>query len=1369
MTTGYQDTSTATQNYDHDDTTGYQGTPTTSQSNGTTGYQDTSTASQSNGTTGYQDTPTTSQSNVATGYQDTSTATQNYDTTGYQGTPTTSQSNGATGYQDTSTATQNYDTTGYQDTPTTSQSNGATGYQDTSTAAQNMTDMNNRENGASDQSQYTPSLRSVTIQIQEDLTNISILNVCGKDLPYGFYQDEVYFSTSECFTAMGINKHVLKQGFSQLLRILNNFPCENNGIFVRHHKSRWIRLDALKMLLKDRRTYKRYQRQKDVILHSIEKSKFVNEPQQIPTNQKKPRRNLLESYSMEPINEAAMSPSQPVFENDSDSNTGDCDQRQQQNVDTPFTESNTNELEEIQQEIQESGRLQESSVSNDQEGQCKMTLLGKSVKCKVLNNQIFVSLKPLSDDIGLKKHISNYGYTHIDYHLRNIGFQEEKSFLYSSKQRSHILLFALLKLCSVISFGYKDKLKQLKDDLVIGLEVLACAQTNSNTNTSLENLINNHYNGDKKEFLNDVSRAFSKERVANTKEPLFTKDHFMYLIRDTKNRDLFMECMIKAYKEAHPLSGKDIVYYEVNYSGTRLMEALRKKIPGIFPSQREERDAKKRFDKAFKAVMLPRRISTGWFINPSRLLQVLMFRYPFLAEELSIKICGDGREYGGRHSVFLALALVNNELMLNGISYQSPKELFEVALFYESDNRDNLEMNLTKPNFLEHFVKTEMEKEGGTCRFYLTGDEMFNQAMLDASGELNPLSSTGWNLYREVTHDQKGNVGDSGLRTDLPAVINRSHPDAIIPSIKAEYIRWCILHGFARSIEKLLNLVIEDILSEKSKLTEKNGSLTGEDLIQNLESNINARGIKQGNFKVIFDKSGKPEPVSLSKDSAMAIAAPVPESQAKKVPHVLKNVILERQVVCPLNSNMSKLLKIPTEWTEFQYVSHIWSCLFQMFKMLKKEPEPKLKDGAPLGSALPEDYTWGYSVEDRLKYKQLAECFYQLFKARYGAKNLTPYMMKFVDYPFTEPTHIPLCRFQAEGAEHLNYEHNVYYHSHTTRHGGKNNTEPLLGVFRNTWIRICYEIEHSEDKEAAEHFSKFVRKHSSASYLQCRVKGHMLRKKLIDNPKSTEEIEHNKSVMFEESRPDGNTKSKSNINLKLFSDLNFILVGSVPKDPHGEKCTQEQIEKMIKDNGGFVRKSIPGKSKGRSAKKYIILLSNNGTRQKYPKIVKSAIAQRFDIVSYQFIFDSVRNPQHLSPKQYLVDIAAISAKITRAPSVQSKHFSRKRRFLSVIKTPKKKRKKTSPVKCPRNAAVGYAIQKRKQEQTGVKMTFSESVKCYNKYLKQWKSLPKDSSDRLTFHQKWMNQKAKKNEKVRKRNELQKYNKRALPRYLRDNN
>lgn len=98
--------------------------------------------------------------------------------------------------------------------------------------------------------------------------------------------------------------------------------------------------------------------------------------------------------------------------------------------------------------------------------------------------------------------------------------------------------------------------------------------------------------------------------------------------------------------------------------------------------------------KEFQAVLLLRRTACGWRIDPQRLTEVLLFHYPGLVSNLSIKVYGDGREIGGRSSSFLALSLLNKELSLSGHVYQSPKEIFPVALFYEKDDRDNLEQNL---------------------------------------------------------------------------------------------------------------------------------------------------------------------------------------------------------------------------------------------------------------------------------------------------------------------------------------------------------------------------------------------------------------------------------------------------------------------------------------------------------------------------------------------------------------------------------------------------------------------------------------------------------------------------------------------------
>ena len=79
----------------------------------------------------------------------------------------------------------------------------------------------------------------------------------------------------------------------------------------------------------------------------------------------------------------------------------------------------------------------------------------------------------------------------------------------------------------------------------------------------------------------------------------------------------------------------------------------------------------------------------------------------------------------------MALTVLNNELLLQNFSYQSPKECFPISLFYESDSRDNLEENLNKPtNMLNDFILNPP--------IFLSADKMFVQVILDVSGKLDP-------------------------------------------------------------------------------------------------------------------------------------------------------------------------------------------------------------------------------------------------------------------------------------------------------------------------------------------------------------------------------------------------------------------------------------------------------------------------------------------------------------------------------------------------------------------------------------------------------------------------------------------------------
>ena len=204
--------------------------------------------------------------------------------------------------------------------------------------------------------------------------------------------------------------------------------------------------------------------------------------------------------------------------------------------------------------------------------------------------------------------------------------------------------------------------------------------------------------------------------------------------------------------------------------------------------------------------------------------------------------------------------------------------------------------------------------------FYLTGDEMFLEAMLDASGELGPMTENGWNIYRVSNKDSKGDTASTGLRADLQLKIDRVHKDRLFATITTNRTVFCVLHAVARCVEKLLNLEIQNVLSEGNKEAQRGGDGEGlkNDALYNLEANVNS--IRQGNFKTLFDKNGTPEPVSLNKDHALAIISPA----SQDFPHVLSKVMCNRKLVVQLSEKVRSTLDFASSYTEFEMAVQIW-------------------------------------------------------------------------------------------------------------------------------------------------------------------------------------------------------------------------------------------------------------------------------------------------------------------------------------------------------------------------------------------------------------------------------------------------------------
>ncbi|KAJ8042552.1 hypothetical protein HOLleu_13637 [Holothuria leucospilota] len=754
---------------------------------------------------------------------------------------------------------------------------------------------------------------------------------------------------------------------------------------------------------------------------------------------------------------------------------------------------------------------------------------------------------------------------------------------------------------------------------------------------------------------------------------------------------------------------EDLINLEENYSGTRLVEELRKLLPGIIPSQKEESEQKSQYLREFLSSLEPQRTPTGWRLNPHSLIALLSFKYFWADGPKYWKLYGDGREIGGRQSTYLAISFLNNEAYLHNMLYHDPNEIFPIAIFYEKDSRDNLEENCS--SWLNKFI-TEKTKEGHT--FYLCGDEMFLEAVLDGSGILAPNSESGWNIYLNMSVEDKNTTcKETGLRTSLPLQIDRCHPENLLPSIPLENVAMCIMHGLARVVEKLLTLEVQDVLSEANTSHEA-GVDRGAYIdckISTLESNVNKSGVKQGNFCVTFDKSGKLCPIKLNKDHALIILSPPPNGMSDIYPHILTNVCSQRIIKNTLSRSVQEHLQLCNDFSVFQLVQQIWKHFFEMYDILRKDPQPTLKVASREGSLDPSDYLFGYTDSDKSSYKFHAECFYQLFKLRYTYKELTPYMMKFIDVAPLLMKSLPfsLGRLQNEGGEHANYLHNRFYYHHTTRHGGVNRVDPILALFNNMYKRISFDILKGNGSD-------------------CGVKASDAFKKYMRNRVATSGILEGIKVKDITDHVGEHHTSPKTISKGIFDKQTFVLCGAIPKI-NGKSYSHGEFEKLIAQESGKVKKKVP--SSCVSTKKYIVLVNPNVSSKKtLPLPVREAIKAGHPVLDFKFIVMCLEKGAQLDSDAFKIDLSKCPLKYTKRPTLDEKHFRHLRVMTSLIKTKRSFKRLKIPVCRKRiyNPGLHFVWQKIKQERRKSNLTLTETRALMSRFFQQWKLMSKEKRD-----------------------------------------
>ena len=90
------------------------------------------------------------------------------------------------------------------------------------------------------------------------------------------------------------------------------------------------------------------------------------------------------------------------------------------------------------------------------------------------------------------------------------------------------------------------------------------------------------------------------------------------------------------YEALYPVTSEDLINAQENHHGRRLIQSMKKLVPGILSSEHDEFQTQRKQKDEFLSVLNPIRTVTGQFINPSRLFDVHQFRYPFLPKDIHV-------------------------------------------------------------------------------------------------------------------------------------------------------------------------------------------------------------------------------------------------------------------------------------------------------------------------------------------------------------------------------------------------------------------------------------------------------------------------------------------------------------------------------------------------------------------------------------------------------------------------------------------------------------------------------------------------------------------------------------------------------------
>ena len=270
----------------------------------------------------------------------------------------------------------------------------------------------------------------------------------------------------------------------------------------------------------------------------------------------------------------------------------------------------------------------------------------------------------------------------------------------------------------------------------------------------------------------------------------------------------------------------------------------------------------------------------------------------------------------------------------------------------------------------------------------------------------------------------------------------------------------------------------------------------------------------------------------------------------------------------------------------------------------------------------------------------------------------------------------PLGRFQSEGGEHANYDHNCFYYNHTTRHGGRHKVEPIMAILNNMYKRLSYSIQQDTTPDgisAAEAFCQYKVRHMAACKLQKHVRGWLVRQILRRAQwvplaeTADQKLAKRDAIVKRRERLDRKHGNVTLVNTSegkpsILKGYNFVLVGTVPKLGN-KKYSQADFRNLVVEHGGRVKKKVPqGSGKGASTKKYVVLVEKVAPK-KIPTAVRNAMRAGHDVLSYKYVHACISQECIVEKQPFAVDLRGLKVSLVKNVSLESLiKGPRRRRF-----------------------------------------------------------------------------------------------------------